>query len=468
MPISLNTNASLYPSSNHMGDTLDDGLSEIISNSDSDSDFKPIIKELNDQLFQAIADNDAKTLRELLKKDLSFEYCEGLESAPLHAAINSGKIELVRAFTEFPHFTSHDYPEYSAQNPLIFAAEKFFLDAVMLLAPTSHENEYALHALDIILAKSSENPDLRDEHYRDCIYTLIKNIQDEEHSANTLKIAIDTNCQTSVRLLLQTRSPIYNSKEFKEERTALTYAVLQENTGVVRELLNSNFPVNSMDKYGKTALMYAIENKNIEITHLLISTNTDIHIKNAYGVSAYDLGIQINPISTKTITIIQNAIAHVDICQKYFDAIEKKDINKIYWLHKSGPARFLGRNAEGDTLVHAAVKSGDSRILDELLKDNQSVAKFKTSYFETHNAEKMTPLHLSASLGMTEMVKTLRKFGANFNTLGNNFNSPLSCAIRGMHNETIKVLLLNGAHPDAYQGLALRAANTTDLRTESR
>ncbi|MEM3364458.1 MAG: ankyrin repeat domain-containing protein [Candidatus Micrarchaeia archaeon] len=85
------------------------------------------------------------------------------------------------------------------------------------------------------------------------------------------------------RLLERGANP--NAKD-KEHKTALMWAVYEENLEIATLLILHGANVNLKDKYGQTALMVAAELRNVKIAELLLRNNAKVNEKSSYGWTA--------------------------------------------------------------------------------------------------------------------------------------------------------------------------------------
>ena len=74
-------------------------------------------------------------------------------------------------------------------------------------------------------------------------------------------------------------------------KTALMYAIENNNKTATNFLLKSGADVNKQDKEGKTALMYAVEKKNPSLVKILLNNNANIDIRDKEGNTAVDIAI---------------------------------------------------------------------------------------------------------------------------------------------------------------------------------
>ena len=90
-----------------------------------------------------------------------------------------------------------------------------------------------------------------------------------------------------VKLALKDGTNIDSIDKFS--KTALIYAIENQDTNMARFLLDNGANVNIADKDGDTPLMYAAYLNNYELVKLLMDNNANKNIKNSLGNSAYDL-----------------------------------------------------------------------------------------------------------------------------------------------------------------------------------
>ncbi|MCX8199916.1 MAG: ankyrin repeat domain-containing protein [Candidatus Micrarchaeota archaeon] len=76
-----------------------------------------------------------------------------------------------------------------------------------------------------------------------------------------------------------------NAKD-SQLKTALMWAVYEENYEIASVLILHGADVNAKDKFGQTALMAAVEMQNVRIAELLLKNNACVHEKSSYGWTA--------------------------------------------------------------------------------------------------------------------------------------------------------------------------------------
>jgi ankyrin repeat protein len=107
------------------------------------------------------------------------------------------------------------------------------------------------------------------------------------------------------------------------------------------------------------------------------------------------------------------------------------------------PGAIHGREADGTTALHWAVRRNDAAIVD-LLIDAGADARASNRYG-------ITPLHIAASLGTAPLVERLLKAGADPNTPTPEGETPLMAAARSGVVPAVKALLAAGADVPAKE-----------------
>lgn len=162
-----------------------------------------------------------------------------------------------------------------------------------------------------------------------------------------------------------------------------------------------------------------------------------------------------------------------------------------YYLHTEETSRQLTTPArrEGDSELHAAVRSGDLKKVVELTENNQDMESFDVNgwtplhiataqdditilrYLLCHNPNleicgkqmnKDTPLSFAALNGQVDAIEILLEFGANVHVRNDCGYTPVMVAAYERHAEAVSKLLEGGANPNdeaGFSGSALLLAS---------
>lgn len=219
---------------------------------------------------------------------------------------------------------------------------------------------------------------------------------------------------------------------------ALPLAVRQDKLELVQDLVNVyNVDVNVQNDEGNTPLHIAFCEGNWDIFKELVMHGADVKAKNNKGETPLETVCDFNIdffYSKDSINIQHNSgltVLH-QCCDKGF----VKGV-KLFLSQNADPKI---RNLDGNTPLHVAAKRGHLYITLLLLKyeafrtDKETIGVENLSYAEVlmmhkvnvnaKNAEGKTALHLAYEEGHMDVVKLLKRYGADLDALkiGNNFN----------------------------------------------
>lgn len=216
-----------------------------------------------------------------------------------------------------------------------------------------------------------------------------------------LFIATQINDLKAIRILLGARaSTSIGNRRTKE--TPLHIAVENENFEAVSELLNASADANAQDFWGRTPLYIAAEKGNKPIAEALISKQADSYIQAMYGnsplyvaaangkVDLVDLllshgaekNIRADNASTPLIVASQNG--HHNVVKRLLEA--SVSINSDWKI--------------GLTALHMAAQNGQVAIVKTLIRHGANI-------YYCDNRDKVSPLHMAAALGHSDVVEVL-------------------------------------------------------------
>ena len=146
-------------------------------------------------------------------------------------------------------------------------------------------------------------------------------------------------------------------------------------------------------------------------------------------------------------------------------AIQKNDPN-IEQVIKNNPQYIHQKSnrSPGNTPLHIAVRNGDTETARLLLSYYDHIYQKNPLYLAARygqikpaqslllpnikNSSGLTPLHLAAQNGHTEIVQLLLQNNADPNIQDNNGDTPLHFSSENDHTETVQLLLQNNADPN--------------------
>ena len=225
----------------------------------------------------------------------------------------------------------------------------------------------------------------------------------------------------------------------QNKRTVLHYAARFGHLELVKELLSqTGVEVDAKDEIGRTALSYAVEQGNKEIVELLI--------KKGANVNAVSDNFTPPSFSSK-------------VDQKEDDTVPRHD-KSYYWsmtpLHYAvmqgheeiakllihHGATIDARNSDGDTALYFCIMNGNAKLVPALINSNSVNLPNNYGY---------TPLHLAIFYSSPEITKILLSSNAdpNISDTALTKKSPLHFAVLLPSDEIARLLLGSGAKVDA-------------------
>lgn len=211
----------------------------------------------------------------------------------------------------------------------------------------------------------------------------------------------------SIQMLINNGADI--NQQNNENKTALIYAVLNNNIDIVEILISNGANINLQDNLGFTALMYAskegkidmvkillqnganpnITNYNIttalmyaaknghkEIVQILLKAKANINVINTYGVTAL-ISAAITP-HVEIIQMLINNSANINIQDHngytvLMYAIDKNHKNLIDQILKNSHVNIDIQTNNGNTALHIAVNNGNTKVVEKLLLANADI-----------------------------------------------------------------------------------------------
>ena len=188
------------------------------------------------------------------------------------------------------------------------------------------------------------------------------------------------------RLLIEkgvdVNAKVSEENEYDPSSTPLHLACKNNNNEIAQFLIKNGADVNAKNKYNYTPLHYAIEHANDELVWYLISNGADLNVQ-----------------------ISANDTEYPGFTPLFF-AFERSDTTIIKSIIKNG-ADLGAINGNGDTYLHAAIKSNLDGIVKQLIRNGVNV--------NITNNMGFTPLLLAFQKNDKELVTELINMGADVN-----------------------------------------------------
>lgn len=208
------------------------------------------------------------------------------------------------------------------------------------------------------------------------------------------------------------------------------------------------------DTKARTALYFALDNEN----ELWLKTFFDVWENCAYSIQQkfllttlaafYDDKLK-SRVRSYTTTINKLQTVFESLCEK-LDAVkelynilhQKKDVQRVLEQF-DGPTRDMLLNTQFgkclETPLHVVSKTGNEELLNYfLLSENCDPS--------CGDLEGNFPIHIAASHGHLNIVKSFHKHGIDLNVQNNYYVSVVAFAAKGRHLHVIKYLVENGAN----------------------
>ena len=330
---------------------------------------------------------------------------------------------------------SEDNVEYTFEQSLIEATKVGNTEAV----------EFLIKQLNVdINTKNNEEPtaSLKEEadkwHEEDDGNIYFKH----DAGSTSLMIACCNNDTDIVKLLLENSADpnIQSNLGF----TALIYASCVGGIDCVKMLLDHNADIN-LKKYssGSSALFFASYTGNLKLVKILLEQkDINFNIQRNDGVTPLFIASQNGHLEIIEILLKEDANPNTP---------RKTGVTPLYIASQNGHLeiveRLLRKNANpntpretGATPLCIASQNGHLDIVKRLLKEEVNP--------NTRTNDGATPLFIASQNGHLEIVKWLLKENANPNTPYNDCATPLYIASQNGHLEIVERLLRENAHPN--------------------
>lgn len=219
--------------------------------------------------------------------------------------------------------------------------------------------------------------------------------------------AIYCNNVEALRYYLQT-----GDVNIKNERGMglLHYAIMFNNQEIFDMLLENYADVNIQDSFGDTPVIYCIVNNRMGFLKNLLSHGANLKLKNKDGQSAL------------------------------FKACNLGREEMIYLLLETLNYNLNEKDSKKETIFMALIRSRNLNLLEKLPIDDKVI--------DDKNYLGETPLHIACRSADSKIVKYLLEKKAFVNIKNNTKETPLFYAIESGNTDVIDILLRYGAIPD--------------------
>ncbi|HNY11054.1 MAG TPA: ankyrin repeat domain-containing protein [Candidatus Wallbacteria bacterium] len=275
-----------------------------------------------------------------------------------------------------------------------------------------------------------------------------------ENDTPALTFAVNQNKSDMVKALLD-RTAIVNIKNTTGV-TPLLAAVDKNNFEIVKLLIDKQAAINIQDAQGMSPLMIAVSRDNIEIVKLLLEKGADFKVKNNIGQTAADLAKAINikellaraalpptPIKPNKpqVPVVVSRQTQADVIEKLSPADAKKQLEALQ------------------------IAYNDNRFIESVTKNEPETALLfikSGMHPNIKNSDGINTLMEAARTGNAAIAKLLIEKGANVNAKDKNETTALIFASEKGSADIVKLLLEKGADASAKdkKGRSALSVNT--------
>jgi len=210
----------------------------------------------------------------------------------------------------------------------------------------------------------------------------------------------------------------------------------------MKEYIDNDGDLNSLDKDGNTPLILALHHLDVYSANLLIEAEADVTIMNKEGHDALYYAARY-----ATPNIIQQLVdLGADVDRVYGDnqikpiqfAAVQGDLENVMLLYDLNPQTLHYRSGGEITVFHHAAYNGHEHIVKFLLDQDKSIIDAKTD-------KDQTVLHFAAEEGHTTLVSLLLEYNASVGSKTLLKATPLDLALENEHTEVAELLKEYGA-----------------------
>ncbi|AVP87839.1 hypothetical protein phytr_9100 [Candidatus Phycorickettsia trachydisci] len=200
--------------------------------------------------------------------------------------------------------------------------------------------------------------------------------------------------------------------------------------------------------FGGELLARAIESGQVGIVYYLIAHKNIIHLK------AMHLAIKSGHLNV--IELLKEYGYEIDLTNlngytSAHLAAENGKLHVLTYLVTQDPGIINVKDSNLNSILHSAAVSEDLKTIQYLVKRGLDIT--------ASNVKGFTPLHLAAIFGRTNIVQFLtqqKQFAGNLDIKDSQGDTPLSLAVRNAHLKLVKMLLKQGANPNAQNNAGYR------------
>ncbi|XP_065071133.1 poly [ADP-ribose] polymerase tankyrase-2-like isoform X2 [Rhopilema esculentum] len=432
------------------------------------------------ELFEACRTGDVNKVVSLVQNRWSVNMRDtaGRKSTPLHFAAGFGRKDIVDFLLQ--HGADVHARDDGGLIPLHNACSFGHVEVTLLLLRHSADvnardnwNYTPLHEaaikgkveVSLVLLQHGADPSIRNTDGKtacDLADPAAKLVLTGEYKKDELLEAARSGCEEKMKLLL---TPINVNCHASDGRksTPLHLAAGYNRIKIVEMLLKSGADVHAKDKGGLVPLHNACSYGHYEVTELLVKHGASVNAMDLWQFTPLHEAASKSRVEVCTFLLSHNADPTVVNCHSksaidvaptqelkeklffefrghsFLDAVKSCDMGRVKKAFAQDLLNFQHPYTNNTSLHYLAMSDHQKRkaVVEFLIRKGADV--------NAKNKEKITPLHMAAENGHSDMVTLFLKNGAEVNALDNLGQAPLHRSAKNGHVAICEFLLDNGA-----------------------
>ncbi|XP_046579895.1 serine/threonine-protein phosphatase 6 regulatory ankyrin repeat subunit C-like [Haliotis rubra] len=269
--------------------------------------------------------------------------------------------------------------------------------------------------------------------------------QKDQNGINALQVAIKDGSADNVKVILDKRPQLADERdEFGMPPVILALQQYQED--IVRHLVEAGADVNIQEARNlRTPLHYALYTKKLKILEFLLGHNPDltktdhrgttiVHRSSAIRDKQYlEAVVRLSKSPPGTLWRMADEEGNTAVML----ACQNDNYDQLVILLEQG-ATVSDHDKYGRTALHHCVENTDTECAELLLKTD-------TSLLNTPDKEGLTPLHMAAITGNSNLLRLLLKKGANLTCRDQEGHTVVHWATVTGHTECLEILIEHDA-----------------------
>jgi len=225
------------------------------------------------------------------------------------------------------------------------------------------------------------------------------------------------------------------------KKAPLWYAAKRGSFEIVSALIGHGANVNRNTFHGTTPLYLACQENHTKVADLLITHGADINIVEENGVSSLEISCQEGHLSIVKLLLESGA-------KKSYSGSANEGARELCLSAKRGHIHVLDYLISMGLNPNGIIETGESPLLLACHAHQTEVVKYllERNVDTSKTLSGITPLHVVAQEGWTDLVEPLIESGSDVNVKSfPDGSTPIWLATQNCHTETVKKLVCCGA-----------------------